>query len=520
MFRVLGCVIEQHDISLVALAGALCLFACIATMSMIRRARATDEGAPRLAWIASAGVVAGSGIWGTHFVAMLAYQAGFPVAYQLGLTLFSALIAMTMSGVGIYIALNFSRPWTGGALMGAAIGAMHYVGMAAVRAPADAVWDWNYVAASVVIGIGLMAAGMDFVVRRGTRTAYILGAVVFTLAICSMHFTGMSAVAFRFDPLVAVSDAVMAPGMLAIAVAASAVLIVALGLMGAIVDGHLQSRAEGESRRLRAHISELETAKLKLEQMSSELEHALADAGAANAAKSQFLATMSHELRTPLNAVIGFSDVMYLEMFGPLTPRYREYAGDIKTSAAHLLSLINDILDLSRLDAKKLDLIEERRAPRALVEQALQLLKGQAHEKSVKLIDALPEGLPDIVVDERRFKQVLINLLSNAVKFTPSGGAVTLRAWRNGDGLSLSVTDTGIGIAPKDQARALERFGQVDSTLARKFEGTGLGLPLARDLMVLHGGTLTLESAVGKGTTVTVTIPAMRLVEGPIKSAA
>ena len=166
-------------------------------MSMIRRARGSALQA-RHAWLAGAGVVAGSGIWGTHFVAMLAYQSGFPVAYDLDLTLLSALLAMTLCGVGFLVAL--SRPALGGGLTGAAIGAMHYVGMAAVRAPADAIWDWRYVLASAVIGVGMMAYGMDFTIRRGTTKAYAIGAVVFTLAICSMHFTGMTAVIYRFNP--------------------------------------------------------------------------------------------------------------------------------------------------------------------------------------------------------------------------------------------------------------------------------------------------------------------------------
>jgi signal transduction histidine kinase len=520
MFRVLGCVFEQHDLRLVALAGLLCLFACATAMSMMRRARVA-QGYARQLWLLSAGAVAGAGIWGTHFVAMLAYQAGFPVAYDFGLTLLSALIAMSLCGVGFAVALSGWRPAIGGAVTGAAIGIMHYVGMAAVRAPADMIWDWSYVAASVVIGIGLMAAAMDYVIRKDTPRAYAIGAGLFTLAICAMHFTGMSAATLRYDPLVAVPNAVMAPDMLAIAVAASAVLIVALGLIGAMVDSHLESRSEREAGRLRAHIVELEATKGALEATSSRLSLALEDAAAANHAKSAFLAAMSHELRTPLNAIIGFSEVMATEAFGPVgLPRYRDYAKDIHTSGTHLLALINDILDLSRIDSGDARLVETEIDLAALARECLRMVDGHAAKGEIALAVVSAGEMPKVRGDMRRLKQVLINLLANAIKFTPAGGKVTVRLARMADGMSLTVEDSGIGIAPDDIPRALERFGQVDSSLARKYDGVGLGLPLAKQLTELHGGTLTLSSKLHVGTTVTVTLPAERLVETPRSAAA
>ncbi len=520
MFRVLGCVFEQHDLRLVVLAGLLCLFACATAMSMIRRGH--GEGArARLAWLAGAGAVAGAGIWGTHFVAMLAYQAGFPVAYDLGLTLLSAAIAMTMCGVGFIVSHSRLRPAVGGAVTGAAIGTMHYVGMAAVRAPADAIWDWRYVAASAVIGIGMMAWGMDHTMRRGTVRAYATGAVVFTLAICSMHFTGMSAVVYRFNPTVAVSGAIVDPMTLAIAVAAVAVLIVALGLIGAIVDDHLAARSRGEAERLRAHIAELETTKNALEKTSRNLMVALDAAASANRAKSSFLAAMSHELRTPLNAVIGFSEMLMLETFGPLgNARYQGYAKDIHGSGTHLLALINDILDLSRIDAGEMRLDEDVLSLEDVVGQSLRFVAQQAEAGGVALDASFESGLPPVRADQRRLKQALINLLANAVKFTAGGGHVSVRAVRSDGGIAIAVADTGIGIAPADIPRALERFGQVDSTLARKYEGAGLGLPLAKQFMELHGGTLRLESTLNVGTTVTITLPASRIVDPQARAVA
>ncbi|HEX4302636.1 MAG TPA: MHYT domain-containing protein [Rhizomicrobium sp.] len=510
MFRVLGCILEQHDLRLVALAGILCLFACATTMSMIRRARG-GAGQTRTAWLIGAGIVAGSGIWGTHFIAMLAYQAGFPVAYDLDLTLLSALLAMTLCGGGFLVAL--SRPALGGGLTGAAIGAMHYVGMAAVRAPADAVWDWRYVVASAVIGIGLMAYGMAYTLRRNTVMSYGAGALIFTVAICSMHFTGMSAVIYQFNPTVLVPNAVVEPTALAIAVAAVAVLVVALGLIGAIVDDHLASRNETEASRLRAHIVELEATQSALEQTSHSLSQALEAAAAANRAKSSFLAAMSHELRTPLNAVIGFSEMMATQVFGPLGhARYLGYANDIHGSGVHLLALINDILDLSRIDAGEGHLDESTVDLREVVAESLKLVSHQAAAAGIALDSVCDAGLPLVRADRRRLKQALINLLANAVKFTPAKGHIAVRALLHDGGPTIVVSDTGIGIAPKDIPRALEKFGQVDSSLSRKYEGAGLGLPLAKQFLELHGGTLTLESTVDIGTTVTITLPSSRIV--------
>src|SRR5580692_10972894 len=182
MLHVLGCITDQHDLKLVVLAGLLCLLACSSAMSMIARSRATN-GRARNFWLAAAGVVAGCGIWGTHFVAMLAYRPGIPVAYDPTLTILSVVIAVLLCGVGFAFALGRPGPMIGGAVTGAAIGAMHYVGMAAVRVPADAFWDWRYVVASAVIGIAAMAGGMKLVTRDEGWHSQAVGALIFTLAI-------------------------------------------------------------------------------------------------------------------------------------------------------------------------------------------------------------------------------------------------------------------------------------------------------------------------------------------------
>jgi signal transduction histidine kinase len=227
----------------------------------------------------------------------------------------------------------------------------------------------------------------------------------------------------------------------------------------------------------------------------------------ANRHKSEFLANMSHELRTPLNAVIGFSEVLLAEMFGTLNDKQNEYLQDILSSGRHLLSLINDILDLSKIEAGRMELELGPFDLAMALENALTLVRERASRHGIGLHLTVDPDLSSLVADERKIKQVLVNLLSNAVKFTPEGGKVAVRAVRAAGAVEISVSDTGIGIAPEDQGAIFEEFRQVGSDYAHKREGTGLGLALARRFVELHGGQLRVESEPGKGSTFTFSIP-------------
>ena len=232
----------------------------------------------------------------------------------------------------------------------------------------------------------------------------------------------------------------------------------------------------------------------------------------ANRAKSEFVANMSHELRTPLNAIIGFSEMLSRSFFGKLTEKQAEYVRDIHFSGSHLLKLINDILDISKIEAGHSELQEEEVEVREVVESCLNLIRPKAQESKVSLAVRGISPTHLLYADERKLKQVLINLLSNAVKFTPPGGSVEVRSDIEPDGAyTISVVDSGVGIAPEDIDKALAPFGQIDSGLDRKYEGTGLGLPLTKSLVEAHGGTLTLESSLGVGTTIKVRFPGERL---------
>jgi len=234
-------------------------------------------------------------------------------------------------------------------------------------------------------------------------------------------------------------------------------------------------------------------------------------AEAANRTKSDFLANMSHELRTPLNAIIGFSEVIQKAIIGPLSERYRAYGADIFSSGTHLLGLINDILDLSKLEAGQFELHEEDVDIREAIEASMLLVGPQAEKSRVELSKAIDENLAFIRADDRRIRQILINLLSNAVKFTTEGGKVRVASFGTNAGLAIAVSDTGIGMASEEIPKALEEFGQIDSKISRQFAGTGLGLPLAKHLIELHGGTLTIKSQINVGTTVTIVLPHERI---------
>ena len=242
-------------------------------------------------------------------------------------------------------------------------------------------------------------------------------------------------------------------------------------------------------------------------------------------AKSEFLANVSHELRTPLNAIIGFSEVMIQEILGPVgSERYRDYANDIRQRGAHLLGVIDDLLDYSKLEAVRLELYVEPVPIGEVIERSVRMMREPAESEDVTLVSEKAETDCRTDADERKIAKILLNLVSKAIKFTPAGGTVTVSAKESGDGLDIRVADSGIGMSDSDVELALSPFGQVDSVLNRQHTRTGRGLPLSKSLAELHGGYLKIESRPGKGTTVTVHLnravkkngsgPTLRLVMG------
>jgi len=256
-------------------------------------------------------------------------------------------------------------------------------------------------------------------------------------------------------------------------------------------------------RKVRERTQELEIVNQKLQASNEELQRA-------NSLKSEFLANMSHELRTPLNAIIGFSELLLDRTYGDLTADQRGYSVDILSSGRHLLALINDILDLSKIEAGKMRLAREVFEIGAVVEEAMALLRVEAARKGIDLVSRVDEPYAVLDADRSKVKQVMSNLLSNAVKFSPPGGRVALTTARAGDRLLIDVEDSGIGIHPDDQQRIFEAFTQVDGSLARQYQGTGLGLTLVKRFAEMHGGRVTLVSEPATGSRFTVEIPGLR----------
>jgi cell cycle sensor histidine kinase DivJ len=244
------------------------------------------------------------------------------------------------------------------------------------------------------------------------------------------------------------------------------------------------------------------------------LEVARNEAEAREQGKTRFLANMSHELRTPLNAVLGFSDIMRQRLFGPIPDRYAEYADNIHQAGGHLLDLINDLLDVSKIEAERYTLSVEKFDAREVVSAAMALVRVNAEDKGVTLSGMLPPDAVEVSADRRALKQIALNLLSNAVKFTPEGGSVTVAVEAVGPYLEIIVADTGVGIAPEDVKRLGRPFEQAGAPEQRR-QGTGLGLSLVRAFAELHGGRMSIESTLGEGTAVTVRMPVALVARAP-----
>jgi len=329
------------------------------------------------------------------------------------------------------------------------------------------------------------------------RLPYVMAAGI----VCSLAYFALNVATGRLTPPAMALEA-------AVHLVANVLGVVAVYRAGVLRRRQyaLLSRQEGMNRKLEAQGRRLEAA-------AQELERARDQAEEANRAKSEFLAYMSHELRSPMNAIIGFSEIMKREVFGRVSPpKYREYADDIHGSATHLLSLINDILDLSKAEAGKLAVNEEAVDLAAAMEAVRRLVAVRADAAHIGLrLEAAP-NLPALHADGRMVKQMILNLLSNAIKVTPARGAVTLRAGRDADGaLTVAVADTGCGIAADEIPRILEPYGRTEAAEKGAAEGTGLGLTLVKAMIEIHGGRLEIESTLGTGSTFTLRFPPARM---------
>ncbi len=462
----LNCLIHEHDTALVLVAAIVCVLAAFTTFAVLEQAR-LGLGR-RLPWVLLAGIVAGAGIWSTHFIAMLAYRPEMEIGFMLAPTFISVVLAIGLTGLGWAVA---DRPgkWSGalgGAVAGVGLDAMHYVGMSGVSLPGRMEWNGSMVAASVVIGIGLTSwAAAEH--ARPRSTIPWRPALIFTLAICGLHFGAMAALTVHPDPSLALSANAIDRRSLTAIVAAVALLLIVFSFAIVLTD----------QRRLGAELLRV------------------ADA------RAEFLAAMSHEIRTPLTGVLGVVDLFEMD---DLTPRHQGYVESIRISGRHLLNVINDILDFSRIETGQIDLECIDFSLPALLGRLKTLLDPLARERGVRLNFNIPADSPPIVQgDPTRLKQVLLNIAGNGIKFCPQGEVdLTMSYTREPEGtyrFRFEVQDTGIGIPVDKQKDLFLAFRQADHSTKRRFGGSGLGLAISKRLIEAMGGEIGFESCEGRG---------------------
>ncbi|MEQ1818539.1 MAG: ATP-binding protein [Terricaulis sp.] len=509
MLRVISCITQEHNLWLLLMAALICAVTSVSAFLMLGRAQARGDTLGKL-WSIAAGLTAGLGVWATHFVAMTAYDIGIPLSFAL-LPLFGSLAISLFAQTGTlwlaYRAKDLRVKLIAGVIAGGGIIAMHYVGMLGLMASALRQWNAELVGASVFMAMifAAVAIGVFFTSRHKLRA--IFAGVILVVAICSLHFTAMGAL--TLTPL---GNAHLQPGglsqsMIGVVVGFASLIVLITALAAALADMYLSDRQRLENIRLRDTVA-ARTA--ELERLAHEQSALTAKAEAANDAKSQFLANMSHELRTPLNAIIGYGE-MIQEDSAEANPQTADDAQRVITAANHLLGLITDILDLSKIDAGHVELEAIDYSPLNTVREVLDTLLPVAANKQTKLRAVVSRDLGDGVGDAFKIKQCLLNLASNAVKFSPGGEVVIYARRKVHEGRAwfvFDVVDNGVGMSPTQVGRLFQAFVQADASVTRRFGGTGLGLTITQRFARLMGGDVTVKSTEGKGSTFTLCAPA------------
>jgi signal transduction histidine kinase len=503
------------------------------TLSLAQRLRPAGGGpavhGPQWPWIIGGAFSMGTGIWSMHFIGMLAFHLPIEMVYDLTLTSASYVIAVVVSGFALLIFRRNDPTIRGIALPGLFIGfgicAMHYTGMAAMKMSPAISYDKVLFAASVVIAIvaAMAALWIAFSLPQGHRHGRwhkLAAASVMGAAIVGMHYTGMAAANFSHDAVSMASGPRIDTTWLAITIAAFTFLILGSTLLLSVIDAQLQSTIARSAEQLRLANEDLEKRvaerTLHLTQEQARNEAILADlhaakevAEAASRAKSSFLATISHEIRTPMNAILGLLELL---SYSRLDDEQRETVGLLRGSSGSLLRLIDDILDFSKIEAGKLEIRSEPTRLCDVVDEVAQIFAGVASAKGLTLRSDVAAELPEnVLVDGLRLRQILGNFLSNAIKFTERGDIrLQVRpapAPDQPDIVRFAVTDTGIGMDHETVARLCEPFVQGDTRTSRRYGGTGLGLAICRRLADLMAGRLEFDSAPGRGTTVSLSLP-------------
>ncbi|NHN28258.1 response regulator [Paenibacillus agricola] len=523
----------SHDSLLVVFSYIVAVAASYTVLDLSGKI-STTTGINRWLWLLFGAVAMGMGIWSMHFVGMLAFSLAVPVAYDLGFVVLSVLVAILASFIALYIVgrqhLTLRLLISGGLLLASGISAMHYIGMAAMMI--DVTYDPFYFVLSIIIAIvaSIAALLLSFYFNKAGERGEVwkkLGSgLIMGAAVVGMHYTGMLAANFQLS-----AKSELTTGMLldqkwlAYFISGGTLFTLGLSLIGIFIskrfsykDSEIKEKTDEnvrinqELRKLNEHLEQL------VKERTAQLEKAHDEAIQANQIKSQFLANMSHELRTPLNAIIGYSEMLKEDAEELGDPMFVDDLGKISKAGNHLLSLINDILDISKIEAGKMELYFESCDVAGLVHDVSMTLNPlmEANQNQLE-IRCEPD---DMTIDVTKLRQILINLLSNASKFTKEG-TIFFNGYRqtrnNREGYCFSVKDTGIGMTPEQVSILFQPFTQADSSTTRKYGGTGLGLAISQRFCHIMGGEIDVDSELGSGSTFTCWLPVAPLEPEPVK---
>ncbi|WP_395647403.1 ATP-binding protein [Terricaulis sp.] len=584
--RVLACVLVQHDPWLVGLAVLICVLCWAGALLVLARVAAAPSRYRR-AWLALAGVAAGGGVWATHFIGMLAFDPGVPVAFEVGATMLSLAVGIGGAWLAFEIYEGAKRSTLGvmaaGAVLAAAMAALHFIGMASLTAAATKAWAPDLLAAAVLSSLSGAIAAFGFLSRR-RRFDAVVACVCLVAAVQALHYVGMAALTLTPDPRISAPQGFDRDALAGVIAIGTAGMLVAAGVfsftdrrlvaerlraaarmhrlanaafegivihdgeriheanerMAAILgrtlpelEGHLIS--EFLSPDARAQVSaalrnersfpvrtvligangpvEVEMHRRPFSQSQGLFVSAVRDismqrraerAEEADSAKSRFMATVSHELRTPLNSIIGYAELIHEETREQST---REDAERVLQAAQHLKILFRDVLDLTKIEAGRIEMNIDACDVGAIVGDVVKTLDLSARERGNTLaVDCVDRDLPFVMADAHRLKQCLVNLVGNAIKFT-DGGTITVAMRARDGGVELSVRDDGIGMSAEVMAMLFNPFTQAEASLTRHSGGVGLGLAITQRLMRLMDGDVGVASAMGEGSVFTLWLP-------------